>query len=845
MISQEYLAKLAQVESSNNPLAKNPKSTAKGRFQFVDQTASQYGLDKYEFGTPEYEQAELEAVKTFTTDNYNSLKNSIGRSPTNGELYLAHQQGANGAKKLLTNPQAKAIEVLGRDEVLNNGGTEDMTALEFASKWTSKFSDVDEAQKDVSPLNLYELLGKEPKKSPDGKKLNLYEMLGVEIPEAAITEPEDLKTGAQPYIRAIVGSVKKPEDRLGTLQKYYPDAEPYGDDNFLFTHPETGLKTLYNPKGLDKGDIASGTRELMIGAGSTVGATLAGGGALVAGQLGPQIATPEEIITVPLAATTGAGLGGAIAGTAFDNLANLFGIKQDTRTPQEMAREAAGEVALGYGGEIGGAVVGRLMQPLKKPLEQGAIKTKDQIVKAFDALGVTPTLATISPDKAMASRLQAGLSQNIVSAETIEKISKQQIEQTNKAINKVISKIGPARTTQGAGEVVQEAAKLASERFKGIQTELYDDVFDTIGSGTRANVRNIAELKEQIAASIADAPQSLGPAYKKTLKELDAILADAGEEGLSFGALREIRTMVGRRMSKPNLVDSGGASQEQLKRIYGALTLDISEAAAKAGPEAAQKLKKADRATRMFMKSSAETIDKINRFDAEERAFKYVLSGVKDGASRLDRLKRNFKPEEWDVISASIMRKLGNPNADGEYALSTFLRNYKQLAPETRQALLGGKRYAGAREALDDLVTVLEQLKDVERYANTSNTAGAIHAMNLVNSLGGGLGGGLGMLMGDPVTGAGAGYLLTKVTSEGAPLVAAKAVSNESIARLMANPAFVRWLSEPLKAAKWGAAESAEHIAKLAVIAKGNEDIKNEIYEFSDILETDTRESKE
>ena len=844
MISQEYLDKLAQVESSNNPLARNPKSSAKGRFQFVDTTAAQYGLDKHIFGTPEYEKAETEAVKTFTADNYNALKKALGRSPTNGELYLAHQQGASGASKLLSDPDANAVQVLGRDQVINNGGDEEMTAAEFSNQWTSKFSEIDEAQKEVAPLNLYELLGKEPKKTTEGKDLNLYSLLGVDVPADEVNEPEDLKTGAQPYIRAIVGSIKKPEDRLGTLQKYYPDAEPYGDNNFIFTHPETGLKTLYNPKGLDKGDIASGTRELMIAAGSTVGAGIAGGGALVAGQLGPQIATPEEIITVPLATTAGAGLGGSIAASAFDNLAVAFGIKQDTRTPEEMAREAAGEVALGVTGELGGAAIGALVRPLQKPISQGAEMTKNSIVEAFDAMGVTPTLATVSKDNAMASRLQAGLAQNLVSAETIEKISQKQIEQTNKAINKVIAKIGPAKTTQGAGEVVQEAARLASERFRGIQTELYDDVFDTIGPATRANVKNVAELKEEIAASIADAPQSLGPAYKKTLKELDAIIADAGEEGLSFGALREIRTMIGRRMNKPNLIDSGGTSQEQLKRIYGALTLDISEAAARAGPEAAHKLKKADRATRMFMKTSADTIDKINRFDAEERAFKYVLSGAKDGASRLERLKRNFKPEEWDTISASIIRKLGNPNADGNYMLSTFLRNYKQLAPETRQALLGGNRYKGAREALDDLVIVLDQLKDVERYANTSNTAGAIHAMNLVNTLGGGVGGGLGALMGDPVTGAGAGYIMTKVGSEGAPLLGAKIVSSESIARLVSNPAFVRWLAEPMKAATWGAAESAKHIGKLAVIAKGNADIRDEIYEFSDILEQDTRENK-
>ena len=40
-------------------------------------------------------------------------------------------------------------------------------------------------------------------------------------------------------------------------------------------------------------------------AGSAIGTILGGGGAAVLGQLGPQVATPEEILTVPAAATAG------------------------------------------------------------------------------------------------------------------------------------------------------------------------------------------------------------------------------------------------------------------------------------------------------------------------------------------------------------------------------------------------------------------------------------------------------------------------------------------------------------------------------------------------------------
>lgn len=134
MISDAYFEKLAQIESGGNPKAKNPKSTAKGLYQFIDSTAKQYGLDD-----PYDPVKSKEAVKQFTLDNYNKLSSELGRDPTEGELYLAHQQGPNGALRLLKNPNKRAAELVGTKQIKLNAGSDDMTAADFASKWTSKF----------------------------------------------------------------------------------------------------------------------------------------------------------------------------------------------------------------------------------------------------------------------------------------------------------------------------------------------------------------------------------------------------------------------------------------------------------------------------------------------------------------------------------------------------------------------------------------------------------------------------------------------------------------------------------------------------------------------------------
>ena len=119
-----YLERLAQIESGNNPNAASPASSARGLYQFTDATGTQYGItDPYDV------EQQNDAVQKLTADNYSALKSALGREPTEGELYLAHQQGANGALKLLSNPSARAVDVVGSNAVMNNGGSQDMTCL--------------------------------------------------------------------------------------------------------------------------------------------------------------------------------------------------------------------------------------------------------------------------------------------------------------------------------------------------------------------------------------------------------------------------------------------------------------------------------------------------------------------------------------------------------------------------------------------------------------------------------------------------------------------------------------------------------------------------------------------
>lgn len=123
----------AWLESKGDPNAKNPNSSAGGLFQQIDANARQYGVanrfDAYQ---------SADGAARFMKDNVGHLRSTLGRDPTDAELYLAHQQGPGGAARLLANPDAPAASIVGADAVRLNGGRSGMTAGEFAGIWLGK-----------------------------------------------------------------------------------------------------------------------------------------------------------------------------------------------------------------------------------------------------------------------------------------------------------------------------------------------------------------------------------------------------------------------------------------------------------------------------------------------------------------------------------------------------------------------------------------------------------------------------------------------------------------------------------------------------------------------------------
>lgn len=145
--SFNYLLATAKIESGLNSLASAATSSARGLFQFVEQSwlatmkiagpALGYGqyasaITKNASGTYQVADSSLRQeilslrndpnanaalAGAFTQANAAVLSDRLGRAPTDGELYLAHFLGAGGAARLITlaasNPNGKAADFFG------------------------------------------------------------------------------------------------------------------------------------------------------------------------------------------------------------------------------------------------------------------------------------------------------------------------------------------------------------------------------------------------------------------------------------------------------------------------------------------------------------------------------------------------------------------------------------------------------------------------------------------------------------------------------------------------------------------------------------------------------------
>ena len=627
----------------------------------------------------------------------------------------------------------------------------------------------------------------------------------------------DSESGAPISVSMVVGPPGELSDdeRLKTLRNYYPDAVPYGEDNFIFIDPDSGKFTLYNAPGLDFRDVSEYTKtgvEIVTG---TLGAA--------AGFVSGVFTGPGAVVTAPTGAVIGAGIGTEVGARLFDVSMGIFAGRE--RAPKPLIEEFT-ETGVRVGLASTGQAAGPLIAAGGKRVLTGGRKAASDLVAKFESLGIEPVGAAVGR-KGMLGRMGAGFEQMATAGPILQKQAERVVVQLDSALQSISSRMGQIRTVNEAGAALKKSVDAAEKRIRDGFSKKYDEVFEEIGADTVVTeMTSVNAALQPVLRQLAELPADAQPTGQllALVKKYDALSKFAETGNMTFQQLRDLRTQL-RLIRSKKISGTQGDYDRMVDDIYKGITDDLAIAANSVNPKLGAKLKAIDTERAIFADTAQKTFDKIRSYDADNQAFDYLLTSAKgmgkEGVKALQRLRENFTPEEWGDVAGSALYNLGRERAGAqvgeaaEFSVPTFMTRLSQIkenGPEAFEALFGGTQFAGVSEDLMKLVDVVGALKEVKRYTAFSNSPGAINQMIFWQALSSA---GTGMVAGD-VLGATAAIGGTVLAPAGA-------------AKLMTNPAVIKWLSTP---ASQISKDVSAHVARLVAIGQAEPEIQEELRQY-------------
>lgn len=641
------------------------------------------------------------------------------------------------------------------------------------------------------------------------------------IPVEIVQGDIDRARGAPTNVRNAIASAQRPEDKLTALRSFYPDAQPYEGNNYVFTDPRTNQKTLFNPEGLDVGDVTEFGR----GAAELLGGGIGGAIPLIAGQLGPQVAAPEELVTVPV----GVGLGATIAGNLYDMATrSIFGVP-DTRSAIEVVGDDAAGVLVNAVGQRLGEVV---EQGVRSGVSAGGRlvgKTSQEIKDAFTRIGATPTAGAVSGSKTVQGIEQA-LAKLPLSSDVIGKQYASTIDGMDAFAKRIAGKISTKEGSEQVGRSIQKGIDSFTDRFSTQASSLYDNLWAKMPKNNRVPVDNFARELDSLTGQFADDPAFKGLLDSPIVKKL----SDAAEEtvnkqgGVTVGTLKALRTKVGNELDNKSILSD--TTNAEIKKLYAALSDDIKSAAEIAG--ASSEFTRANNFWGAGRSRIDDVLKPIRTASSAEKVYNKVFGvdgkALKNiGASDLRSLMSSLPEASRKDVAAEFVKRMGmstpgNAGFDGAASFSPgrFLTQYDNMRAPARKAVFD--RVPGLRASIDDLAKTSAAVKDTFSMSNNSGTAGQLMFMTMLT-------GGVGGVFGG---------------AEGATAGAAAVLSPYAAAKLMTNPKFVSWLAGAGKEVVTDPNAIGPFITRLVAIAEAEPEIKEEIYQYAEGLRSATQVEK-
>lgn len=617
--------------------------------------------------------------------------------------------------------------------------------------------------------------------------------------QAVMAGDVDKEAGAPGEVRLAVAQAQTPEDKLATIQQYYPDAIQI-EDNYVFTDPRTGRQTLYNPEGFDLGDVVEQGRIIP----EIIGGVAGGAAAGAAGSAVPVAGTAAGILT-------GAAVGSEAGGQAWDYVMRRMLPVIDTRSITQVIGDAAINTGINYIGGKAGEMAGKILSKFGSTIRRGTGKPVSEVIEAAEQVGTELPLGSVSGNKAV-QKVEETLA-NIPTSSGI--LGEQYAKTIDDMGTYAIDAARQLTDIEGAYDVGTSVIKGVDsyiEKFKSESSELYDELWEAMPQDTRVHLPETKGLLDEITTKFKDDQafeEILGSKKLNTFKKA----VDESADGVTMGTLKVLRTSIGSQLENANLIDD--AAGAELKKLYGALSDDLELAALKQGDEAYSKWEAAN----SFYREGRDVIDNVLQPTVKGGVAERVYSKIfgqegqvlrKPNLDEISNLMDAMPDSAKKDIEGEFVRRMGlaSPGVQDEtgelFSPARFLTNWNRLSDGVKDKVFGKQ----SREALENLSTISATIKDRAKVANTSGTAAPIIGFTLLmDALGG---------------------------SGGAATTAA--LSSIGAAKLMTNKSFVKWLTKT--ASEDATAETfGRNLGLLYSMAEAQPAIRSEIYQYAKALE--------
>ncbi|BAQ89174.1 hypothetical protein [uncultured Mediterranean phage uvMED] len=628
-------------------------------------------------------------------------------------------------------------------------------------------------------------------------------------------------------IRTAVSAAPNLPSKIATLKKFYPTVEQdqQNPSNFLVTD-ELGKKfILDNKEETNFGDVVDLIRPISQAVGGTFGAIFG---------------TPAA----PGAGTAvGAGLGTAAGTQVAEIIGSAFGT-EILRSPSELLSERATDVVFGTGGQLITPPIIRGAKNIVVGGAKGAEKTLKRL-RDFGNAGVSPSLGQATLNQGVQT-VEIFLGNIPGSSGKIANFGAKAQDDLGKFSTKIASKLinqSTPATSVRAGQQIKLGITdqgLSGQssfvgRFKSRSNQLFGEIDNFIPGQTNVPLTNTINTLKQQVSPIQGAERTSEVFKNKFLNEVfENLTKDMGEKNaLPYEAIKQLRSKIGNKLSDMSLI--ADVDKAQLKLVYGALSEDMKALARTKGTKAFNAYTRANKYYQSGIKRIEDFLEPISRVADPDRLTSILLNTGKEGATRINAIKKSLTDDQYKVFVSSVVERLGRirPSqgiadeaagevieGSGRFSSETFLTNWNALSPNAKNVLFSGKGMNDIKINLDTIARISSVIRESGKtFRNPSGTADRLIGQGII------FGGAGTAISGNPA------FLLS------VPLIVA---GSSQAAKLMTNPAFIKWMAKGVDiAGNKGFDGVAEHIGRLGVVMANSDSetrqhIQNSLQMFID-----------